>query len=120
MRQRRGSVLVWFAMFLFVAMALAALVVDGGLVLLTRRQLQTAAHCGALEGVRRPLGTDEATHRAAVVRIVSHVFDDNLDPSDGDAVGFGAGPDFSYSGGIALPGTEYKESRGGRFGARRL
>jgi hypothetical protein len=87
---------------------LAALVVDGGLVLLTRRQLQTAAHCGALEGVRRPLGTDEATHRAAVVRIVSHVFDDNLDPSDGDAVGFGAGPDFSYSGGIALPGTEYK------------
>lgn len=105
--RRRGSVLVWFAVFLLVALALAALVVDGGLALLTRRQLQTAAHCGALEGARRPLGMDDATHRAAVTRIVSHVFDDNLDPSDGDEVGFGAGPDFSYSGGIELPGTEY-------------
>ena len=106
-RQRRGAVLVWFAVFVFVALALAALVVDGGFALLTRRQLQTAAHCGALEGARRPLAVDDATHRAAVARVVSQVFDDNLDPSDGDAVGFGAGPDFSYSGGIALPGTEY-------------
>ena len=109
-RQRRGYVLVWFAIFLFVALALAALVVDGGLALLTRRQMQTAANCGALEGVRRPLAMDDATHRASVTRVVGWVFDDNLDASDGDTVGFGAGPDFGYSGGIELPGTEYRAS----------
>ncbi|MFM7073629.1 MAG: Tad domain-containing protein [Planctomycetota bacterium] len=102
--------LVWFAVFIFVALALAALVIDGGLALLTRRQLQTAAHCGALEGARRPLGLDDATHRVAVARIVGQVFDDNLDPSDGDAIGFGAGPDFDYAGGLTLPGTDYAAS----------
>ncbi|TVS08471.1 MAG: hypothetical protein EA424_28525, partial [Planctomycetaceae bacterium] len=41
-RARRGYTLVFFAMFLFGFMALAALVIDVGFARLTQRQMQTA------------------------------------------------------------------------------
>lgn len=49
---RRGTILVWFAVFLFALFPLAALIVDFGLVTLTRRQMQAAAKTAALEGLR--------------------------------------------------------------------
>jgi hypothetical protein len=47
---RRGHVLTLFAVLLVVLLPLAALVVDMGLVLLARRQMQTAVNTAALEG----------------------------------------------------------------------
>lgn len=49
---RRGSILPWFAVSLFVLLPLAALVIDMSLVRLTRRQMQTAVNSAALEGLR--------------------------------------------------------------------
>lgn len=49
---RRGYVLVMFAMLAWGMMALAALVIDMGMVRLTQRQMQTAADSAALEGLR--------------------------------------------------------------------
>ncbi len=49
---RRGNVLTWFAVLLFVLLPLAALVIDFGFVLLTRRQMQTAVNSAASEGLR--------------------------------------------------------------------
>ena len=52
LRVRRGNVLVIFAFIVFVAMALAALVVDLGFGRMTQLQMQTAADSSALEGLR--------------------------------------------------------------------
>ncbi len=49
---RWGNVLVIFAFIVFVAMALAALVVDLGFGRMTQLQMQTAADSSALEGLR--------------------------------------------------------------------
>ncbi|QDU27037.1 hypothetical protein ETAA8_21210 [Anatilimnocola aggregata] len=51
-RRRKGYTLVIFAMLLFALFALAALVIDLGLVRLTQRQMQTAVDSAALEGLR--------------------------------------------------------------------
>jgi hypothetical protein len=65
-RSRRGNVLVFFAFIVFVAMAIAGLVIDLGVARLTQMQMQTAADSAALEGLRfrddlpaawRPSGT---------------------------------------------------------------
>ena len=49
---RRGYVLVFIAALLFAFFALAALVVDMGMVRLTQRQMQSASDSAALEGLR--------------------------------------------------------------------
>ena len=50
--RRRGTILVWFASFLFVLIPLMALIMHLGMVTLTRRQMQTAVNGAALEGLR--------------------------------------------------------------------
>lgn len=125
-RARSGYTLVFFAMFLFGFMALAALVIDIGFARLTQRQMQTAVDAAALEGLRfRDLdevpdwlsnemleaGVDpedaenpDYARRWLASRIVAWTFDDNLDPSDGDEIGFGAGPVVDL--GTPIPGAE--------------
>lgn len=49
---RRGQSLVMFAFVLIATLALAALLIDIGIVQLTRRQMQTAVNTAALEGLR--------------------------------------------------------------------
>ena len=49
---RRGYVLVMVAMLAFAFFALAALVIDMGMVRLTQRQMQSATDSAALEGLR--------------------------------------------------------------------
>ncbi|MFO0903140.1 MAG: pilus assembly protein TadG-related protein [Pirellulales bacterium] len=96
--RRPGTVLLWVTVFLFALLALAALVVDGGLAMITRRQLQTAANVAALEGARRPAAMKDVEHRDAVVHLIQQLYDEE----------YGAGPTWEYEGGIAVPGTDYR------------
>jgi hypothetical protein len=110
--RRSGTVLIWVTVFLFALLAFAALVVDGGLALITRRQLQTAASVAALEGVRRPASMTDAEHRQSVVDVVDQLYDDSLhaqgEVEPPDDVEFGAGPVWNHVDGTALPGTTYR------------
>jgi hypothetical protein len=123
-RARRGYTLVFFAMFLFGFMALAALVIDVGFARLAQRQMQTAVDAAALEGLRfrdevpdwlrcnrgcwkwsRPQRCRKSDYarRWLASRIVAWTFDDNLDPSHGDLIGFGAGPVVELTEGVGDP-----------------
>lgn len=135
---RRGQVLGYAALLLVALVGVAALVIDLGIVYLTRQQMQSAAELAALEGLRwrdelpvewladpatlaqiealaggphPPLPQDDssawrawrdAARRWAAARAVRLRFDDNLNPDDGDAMNFGAGPNVSYSGGTPV------------------
>ena len=119
--RRAGNVLVMFAIGLIGMLAFAALVVDVGLVMLTRRQMQTAVNTAALEGLRfqdDPAFTDDTVRdgerRERASALVAAVFDDNLDPSDGDEKNFGAGPQVTFDDeptDIPLPDTNFRASR---------
>ncbi|WP_197443528.1 Tad domain-containing protein [Maioricimonas rarisocia] len=68
---REGTILVGLAVFLFVLLPILALVLHTGLITLTRRQMQTAAHSAALEGLRHRdavavTWTDSANHPAGM------------------------------------------------------
>src|SRR5436853_621049 len=96
---RRDSVLPPFALLLFVIFAFAALVIDMGFVFLTRRQMQTAVDAAALEGLRKrddpalAAAARDAARRQAASNLTALVFDDNLNPGDGDPLNLGAGPE---------------------------
>jgi len=112
--RRRGYTLVFFAMMLFGLMAMAALVIDIGFARLTQRQMQIAADAAALEGLRfrdvyppeyaTPMSLEEARRRQAS-NIVAWTFDDDFDPSNVDALTFGAGPRIDLGPGIDGGGT---------------
>lgn len=95
---RRGYVLVWYVLLLFGLMALAALVIDLGLVRLAQRQMQSAADLAAMEALRarddpqQPPALREPVRRERAAELVSLQFDD-----DGvlgtDVLQLGAGPD---------------------------
>lgn len=124
LRARRGYTLVFFAMFLFGFMALAALVIDVGFARLAQRQMQTAVDAAALEGLRfrdevperlvnemvqagvnlADASDPEYARRWLASRIVALTFDDNLNPDDDDLIGFGAGPVVEL--GDPIPGAE--------------
>ena len=143
--RRRGYSIALLALLLFGMMALAALVIDLGLARLTQRQMQTAVDAAAIEGLRYrdrlPSGSSttdlEQTRRDAASLIVAQLFDDDLDPTNGDdgIVGtggaFGAGPIVEFSGGagdpsmnasqlLSLPTTPVfkPQSNGGEAGLR--
>lgn len=128
-KARRGYSLVLFAMLLFGLFGLVALLVDMGFVRLARLQMQSASDSAALEGLRfrddmpesmvDNLGgysgaTPHDPHdpdwrnwlnerrRELAARRVSQSFDDDLDPENGDALNFGAGPNLDFSGGVDL------------------
>ncbi|MCA9073100.1 MAG: hypothetical protein KDA84_29460, partial [Planctomycetaceae bacterium] len=91
---------------------LMALIVHVGLMTLTRRQMQTAVNTAALEGLRfRDDTITESEKRDQVSELVETVFDDDLDPSNGQgSYRLGIGPDVQFDGGIELPGTDFRAS----------
>jgi hypothetical protein len=104
---RPANVLLLFVLFLFIIMTMAALVLDMGQAILARRQMQTAAKTGALEGLR--FGDPEK-----VKTMVNWVFDDDLDESNDlnppplqVYPPLGPGPNLKFTGGIPLPGTDF-------------
>jgi hypothetical protein len=101
-RDERGSVLVLFALFVFVLAGIATLTVDMGLARVTQVEMQNAADSAALEGLRgRDLADadPELTRRESAAELTSWCFDDDLGATSGDALHFGAGPTFALSGG---------------------
>ena len=111
---RRGSVLVLVAMILFGLLGLATLVIDIGFVRVTQRQMKQATDAAALEGLQKTdvvvatpatftgrTAATETGRRQAAADFVTVLFDDDFDASD-DVRNFGAGPQVSLSGGIAL------------------
>lgn len=114
--QRRGAVLVWFAVFLFVLLPLMMMIVHLGMVTLTRRQMQTAVNSAAIEGLRFRDDTtiSELERREKVRSLVSAIFDDDLNPDNGDTLRLGAGPTIVFDDDptdIPLPGTDFVASR---------
>jgi len=99
-RNRRGYTLVFFVLFLVMCFALATLVIDIGLVHLTRRQLQTAANTAAKEA----LYDVDGDGRVNAQRFVRAIFDDDFDPTTADALSLGAGPDVPYYDGEQVSG----------------
>jgi hypothetical protein len=125
-RARRGYTLVFFAMFLFGFMALAALVIDVGFARLAQRQMQTAVDAAALEGLRfrdevpediakfivesggvppPEANRDDPEWREYARRwlarhMVRATFEDYVDPKTGVWIQYGAGPTIDFEGGI--------------------
>jgi putative Flp pilus-assembly TadE/G-like protein len=96
--------LVQVALIAVAMFGLISLVVDMGYVTLTRVQMQNAVDTAAVEAVRKRNAVgdsfdDDCARRAAVRDLVQWVFDDDLDPANGDPSSFGAGPIVSLSGG---------------------
>src|SRR5207248_581326 len=109
-RHRRGTVMVYFAMLSFGLMALAAMVIDLGLAIVARRQMQTAADGAALEALRGRDARSDEQRREDAQHLVEQVFDDDLDPTDGDQYNLGAGPVLDFSGGIELGDPSFRAS----------
>lgn len=99
--------LVQVALLVFALCAVLSMVIDIGYARMTQGQLQNAADAAAVEGLRRRnVGVRNAAgqivddafasdcqRRAAANRVVRRMFDDDLDPSNGDPdYQFGAGP----------------------------
>ncbi|QDU04419.1 hypothetical protein V6x_41470 [Gimesia chilikensis] len=112
--RRSGTVLVWFAMLLFVLLPLMTLIVHLGMVTLTRKQMQTAVNSAAVEGLRGRDELSETQRRERVRDLVSAEYDDNLNSDGGDALRLGAGPVIGFDdepSDISLPGTDFKAAR---------
>ena len=132
-RCRRGYVLVYFAMLSFALMAVAALTIDMGFVLLSRRQMQTGVDPAALDGLRfrdayppqwidpnnpgqlyasiqsaiqaenASPSTQDDVRRWAAQQIVVDTFDDDLNTADGDTSNYGAGPVVDFQPSPTIP-----------------
>jgi Flp pilus assembly protein TadG len=106
-KRRAGYVLVLVVMLLVGIFAMAALVIDIGFARFAHRQMQTAVDAAALEGLRGEGDTsrDYETRQDAAEQVISWIFDNDLDASNGDdgvaGVGgqFGAGPLVQFTGG---------------------
>ena len=110
-----GYTLVLFAMLMFGLMGMAALVIDIGFARLTQRQMQTAVDSAAIEGLRfrddpgLPEADRDEARRQRASDLVAMIFDDDLDPGNGDDGAFdsggqfGAGPVIDLSGGVGDP-----------------
>ena len=89
-----GVILVQVALFVIGALALAALVVDMGLAVLTQQQMQDSTEFVALEGLRWRDELGDAGRRDLAQQSATWCFDDNFDPGDGDAYQRSLGPNF--------------------------
>ena len=104
--------LAQFALIAFALCATLSLIVDIGYARLTQAQMQNAADAAALEGLRyRDAAADPADsdlqRRTAASVAAARVFDDDLDPTNGDPdFNFGAGPIIDLTDGLtALHGS---------------
>ena len=85
--------LVQVALFLFAMCATLSLIIDIGYAHITQAQMQNAADAAAIEGIRQRDRLADPARRESVNTVVGWTFDDNFDPTDGDAdYQFGAGP----------------------------
>ena len=130
---RRGYVLVYFAMLSFALMAVAALTIDMGFVLLSRRQMQMGVDPAALDGLRfrdayppqwidpnnpgqlyasiqsaiqaenASPSTQDNVRRWAAQQIVVDTFDDDLNTANGDTSNYGAGPVIDFQNSPGIP-----------------
>lgn len=112
--RRRGATLLLFAALLFALLGIAALVIDLGMAIQARGQMQSAVETTALEGLRGfdpddPEATDEDS-RSDARALLFQVFDDDLDPGNGDLLHYGAGPVLSLTGGIPLGDSSFHAS----------
>ena len=89
--QETGAILVLFALLFSGILGMLGAVVDGGRLRVTRQQMDAGAECAALEGVRFKDVDGDAARRARAIQATSYLFDDDLDPVGGDAMGLGAG-----------------------------
>jgi hypothetical protein len=88
-----------FAVFAFVFLGIAALVVDGGSARLTRMQMQNGVDAAAMEGLRVSDTASDEDRRLAARDFMRWVYDDDFDPDSGDEWQHGAGPLYDLSGG---------------------
>lgn len=97
--------LAQFTLLVFGIFAVLTLVIDMGLVTLTRVQMQNAADSAALEGVRQRDGVPDDGYASDCVRrinardLVRWTFDDDFGLT-GDARQFGAGPIIDFTPGV--------------------
>lgn len=105
----QGVVLVWFALLAVGLFGLASLVIDLGFVRLTRTAMVHASDGMALEGMRWRDDAGDSGRRDRARDLLARHFDDNLEVPDRsgptpvpapDAIGFGAGPQWGYTGGL--------------------
>lgn len=107
--RRGGYVLVLVVLLLFGIMAMAALVIDIGFARLTQRQMQTAVDAASLEGLRGAPAMSYDQRQTNAEQMMGWLFDDDLDPSNGDdgiagnGGQFGAGPLVDFSGSAGDP-----------------
>ena len=90
-RDEAGAVLVLFALLLVGAFGLLAAIVDGGRLRATSQQLDAGAESAALEGVRFKDSEGDGQRRDRAIAATARQWDDDLDPSNGDVLGLGAG-----------------------------
>ena len=102
---RHGQALVYFILILFAVMSLAALVIDLGFARLTQRQMQSAVDTAALEGLRHRDSLSDTDRRQAASNLAAMVFDDDLNPANGDPARLSAGPVITF-GPEQVPVTE--------------
>src|SRR5262249_14596631 len=86
------AVLAQFVLIVFALFAVLSLVVDVGYARLTQVQMQNAADSAAIEGLR--------SGRPAASSLAREIFDDDLDPANGDELQFGAGPVIDLNEGV--------------------
>ncbi len=99
--------LAQFALLAFAFFAVLSVVIDIGWARVTQAQMQNAADTAALEGLRSRDAVagnayaSDCVRRANANRVVRRVFDDDLDPTNGDVdYQFGAGPVMAHDGGV--------------------
>ena len=103
--EERGTVLILFALLFVGIFGLMGVVIDGGRLRATRQQMEAGAECAALEGMRFRDAEGDERRRARAIRATSLLFDDDMDPDNGDAMGLGAGTLPVVSGDAPYRGT---------------
>ena len=90
-QNQSGAVMVLFALLLVGIFGLLGVVIDGGRLRVTKQQLDAGAEVAVLEGLRFKDSEGDVVRRQRAVTAMALQWDDDLDPSNGDALGLGAG-----------------------------
>ena len=105
---RNGTVMILFAMLIFLVMAIGGMVIDLGLARVTQRQMQSAVDSAALEAMRghdlQTLGdaNGETDRRSNASNMVSWTFQD-INPPTSQETNLAVGPSLSFEGGVGDP-----------------
>ena len=96
--QRRGAVLIWFAFVIFTFFAIAALVIDVGIVVLAKRQISGAVEAAAVTNARVEIDSPKAK-QVFETHFTSHVsaFDSGNLPSPEPDYILGAGANVAFT-----------------------